>query len=359
MKILFAPMNIASMPGITAGAMEHIGHKAKCISIAESKYFSKTGNVIIIPKYSIWKNPFLAVYYRIKLWALFVYYLIWCDVVHWTWDSMDKRAWDLKLVKLFNKIRIIEWVGSDIRIPEITMRESKWYAESFNAGYEYSAIENEHNSYSKQERFRRHGFIPVLVPEMQLFLKPGLYNKIYTTHYRIDLVNTVKPAYPLLQNDKIVIVHTPSAQFAKGSNFIIPIIEKLQQQYPIDFILLNNMPRSVVLDTMKTADIFIDQIILGSYASAAIEAMSFGKPTLAYIMPSVYKQGIDTSCPIVNVNPDTLESKLIELIESPELRRLIGMKSRQYVDEVHNADKLAAALIDIYKEIKTMKYNDK
>ena len=97
------------------------------------------------------------------------------------------------------------------------------------------------------------------------------------------------------------------------------------------------------------AGIFIDQIILGSYAAAAIEAMSMGKPTVAYIMPSVFKKGVSESCPIVNANPDNLKAVLIDLINNPQLRNEIGRKSRKFVEEFHDSDKLAIQLLDIYR----------
>jgi glycosyltransferase involved in cell wall biosynthesis len=270
-------------------------------------------------------------------------------VIHWSWNSTSKYDLDLRLVKFFKKKRFIEWVGSEMRIPEITMLESKWYKEIFNNGYEYSNTESREASYHLQEKFAKYGFVPVLVPEMHLFLKPGLFKTVFTTQYRIFQKDKFPEVfYPDPANDKIVIVHSPSAKFAKGSGYIITVVEKLKTRHNIEFILLNNVPHPVVLETMKRCDIFIDQIILGSYAAAAIEAMSLGKPTVAYIMPSVYNKGIPADCPIVNANPDTLEQKLTELITDPELRYNTGIRSRRYVEEVHNADTLALQLLEIY-----------
>lgn len=336
------------MPAITAQAMNRLGHEARCISIGTNKYLSGNENVFVLKYHSI-RNPFLYGYYKL-IYIITLYKLLrWCDVVHWTWDSALPFSLDLKLIKWMKKPRFIEWVGSDIRVPEVTMSESEWYQRAYNNGYEYSGMENKAASYRNQERFAKEGFVPILVPEMQLFLKPGLFKTVYTTQYRIPTIE-FESRYPDLQNDKIVIVHSPSAKIAKGSNYILPIVESLKEQYNIEFVLLHNVPRHEVLNAMARADIFIDQIILGSYAAAAIEAMSYGKPVLAYIMPGVFKAGIPDNCPIVNTNPSTLREKLIELLENPQLRREIGIRSREYVEAVHDAERLSANLLECYKK---------
>ena len=74
------------------------------------------------------------------------------------------------------------------------------------------------------------------------------------------------------------------------------------------------MTRAEALEIMQKADIFIDQLILGSYGMSSIEAMSFGKPVMTYIMPKVFEAGLPNECPIVNTNPTNLEGNLIALI---------------------------------------------
>jgi hypothetical protein len=362
MKILFAPQNMASIPAITAAAMNRIeGVKAFYLSdyrhqyVAENKFRIGIGNPFEYTPFK--KNPVKNIAYRAFYNLIFRPYrflklcrwIMWADVIHWTWDSIYPSGIDLWLVKFFKKKRFIEWIGSDIRVPEVTMKESPWYKEAYHNGYEYRNVENKEKSYRIQEKFAKYGFVPILVPEMQLFLKPGLFSIVYTTQYRaFEKEKQVVPYYPKLTNEKILIVHSPSAKMAKGSNYIIPIIEELKKQYPIEFILLHNVSRQQVLDTMKNCDIFIDQIVLGSFASAAIEALSYGKPVVAYIMPSVFEKGTPLDCPVVNANPDTLKEVLINLIENPGLRNKIGIESRKYVEYFHDTDKLVADLINIY-----------
>lgn len=157
------------------------------------------------------------------------------------------------------------------------------------------------------------------------------------------------PQYPAINNNKPLIVHSPTAKIGKGSNIIVPLIEELKKQFNFDFILLHDMSREKVLEIMQKTDIFIDQIIVGSYGMAAMEAMSFGKPVMCYLMPEVFKAGLPEECPIVNTNPDNLKEQLTTLITNAQLRHDTGIKSRAFAEKFHDVEKVSSQLLTIYK----------
>src|SRR5688572_6736744 len=123
MKILFAPINIASMPAITAKSLNGInGVKARYISSYKHKYLSENSFVIklyFLMVYKAFKDaPLWNITYRICYNLLFRPYqfivlcrwIMWADVVHWSWDNMYPSNIDLKLIKALGKKRFIEWV---------------------------------------------------------------------------------------------------------------------------------------------------------------------------------------------------------------------------------------------------------
>jgi glycosyltransferase involved in cell wall biosynthesis len=349
MKIFFAPYNNGSMTSNTAEVLETLGHEAKVLTIVRSKIQEVNKQVIEIDVDLLKANGINSFFYKIYVLGLLIKYIIWADVVHWSQYSILPFDIDLRVIKLLNKKRFVEWYGSDIRIPEITASESKWYGEMFNNGYEYSHIESKDHSFRIQEKFSKYGFIPVVVPELELFLKPNLFSKLCRIQWRVfDHNKFPKSEISGVQN-KITIGHAPSARFAKGTNFIIPIVEEVMNEYNINFILIENLNKEEALNKIKECDIFIDQIILGNYGAAAVEAMSCSIPTVAYIMPSVYKKGVPLHCPIINANVDNLKIELIKLIENAELRIEISRKSRLYVEEHHNIEKITRELVEAYK----------
>lgn len=347
MKILYAPYNIASMPSITAEAMNQLnGITAICITVGQNKYTSNFTNTINLEVNN--SNFFLKVYSKIKVTYFLIKYIYWADVIHWTCGSILPYNFDLFLIRLLNKKAFIEWVGSDIRIPEYLMKINTTYKDVFNNGYEYSKTENLITSFKVQESFRKYNFKPILVPEMKYYLKEGLFNKVYDTQYRINS-NKILPTYTrLVKSSKLKIVHAPSARIAKGSDIILIIIEKLKTVYDFEYLELNNMTHEDVLNNIKDADIFIDQIVLGSYAMAAMEAMSFGKPVISYIIPFYYEMGIPKDCPIINANRDNLYIELEKLITSDKLRLSIGKQSRLYIEKYHDSRILSNKLLAIY-----------
>jgi glycosyltransferase involved in cell wall biosynthesis len=75
--------------------------------------------------------------------------------------------------------------------------------------------------------------------------------------------------------------------------------------------------------------------------------MALGKPVVCYIhdsLLSTYPEGF----PIVNANPDTIESVLEELLLSPQKRHDIGIQSREYAEGVHDIKVVAKRLEKIY-----------
>jgi len=72
---------------------------------------------------------------------------------------------------------------------------------------------------------------------------------------------------------------------------------------------------------------------------------------LSYLRPEVVEEteralGVDV--PIVAVTKETLRDRIAELATSDERGR-IGASSRAYVERVHDADRGAARLIEIYR----------
>jgi glycosyltransferase involved in cell wall biosynthesis len=78
--------------------------------------------------------------------------------------------------------------------------------------------------------------------------------------------------------------------------------------------------------------------------------MALGKPVICYI----HDELVDTfpeGFPIVNANPDTIAAVLEELICSPEKRHELGIKSRAYVEKVHDIRVVASKLKNIYQSL--------
>lgn len=341
------------MPAITAEVLNRTENtEAVCITNFVHKYQSITPGVVLLNKeFStnklinrilkfIWRRTVYK--YQIKKW------IKWADVLHYVWSPAFENGADLAYAEKLKKPLFIEWLGSDIRNPDFLKGINPYYKKAFENGYEYASYESKLNSELRQKIFFKHKATPLLSPEMSLYVKRAFFPKIKILYQRLN-VNDFKAIFPDKYNIRPLIVHSPSAKVAKGSNYIITVIEELKSQFDFDFTILHDMHRSEVLALMQKADIFIDQIIIGSYGMATMEAMSFGKPVMCFILPEVFEAGLSRKCPIVNSNPDNLKENLIILLKDPQLRHDLGRKSRAFVEEFHDAEKVVTDLVEIYK----------
>lgn len=351
MRIAFLPVNIATLPSTTAAAINRLGlADARVLTVSDSPYWSPNKFTKILTPYKEgWKNPFLKLFSVGQKFFYIIKYILWADAIYWVWDSVLPAQLDLRLIKLLKKPILIEWMGSDIRIPELIFDNNKYYRKSWNEDYTYKEESGE-RSYFVQNNFAKAGAIPVLSPEMMLYLKPGLFPVKYSYMQRADLRN-LPPHYPSLTNNNPIIVHTPSARAAKGTKYVREAIQSLKQKYELEYIELSEVSREEVLNAIAKADIYIDQLIFGNYGLAAIEAMSMGKPVVSYLMDMMVDV-LPQDCPIVNANPDNLSEKLSMLLDNPHLRHETGKQGRAYVEKYHDSDKLAYQLMEILNSVK-------
>lgn len=147
--------------------------------------------------------------------------------------------------------------------------------------------------------------------------------------------------------DPIKIVHAPSSRKLKGTEHVLRAIKHLKNQdYNIKLILVENMPHKKAVEYYKQADIVIDQLLIGWYGMIAQECMALGKPVCVYLRQDL--EGYIPSHPMINTTCDNIEKNLKQLIEDAALRSNLGKKGRIYVEKVHNSDRIARRLLDIY-----------
>jgi hypothetical protein len=349
MNILFLPINIASMQAITAEALNNKeGVKAICLTTSVHKYQAVNEITIVLPnKFVSRKNPLKWFYAQRNFKRELLKWIKWADILHYTWEPAYKDGRDLRWAKKMNKPIFIEWVGSDIRDVGILSAINPYYKYAFDNGYECRDIENGVHKKMTEQNFHAAGAKPTLCPEMSLYLNKVLFTSCIPLMQRIN-VKAFLPQFPSPENNKPLIVHSPSAKITKGTNFIIEAIEELKNDLDFEFVLLHDMKREEVLTVIQKADIFLDQIIIGGYGMAAMEAMSFGKPVMCHLLPEVFEAGLPQECPIINTNPANLKEQLIEFIIDPQLRHRRGMMSRAYVEKYHDAEKISDQLIKVY-----------
>lgn len=162
----------------------------------------------------------------------------------------------------------------------------------------------------------------------------------------------LRPFTPVPPSDRErpLVVHAPSNRAKKGTEHVVAACAQL----PVDLDLVEGVPHDQAYERYRRADIVVDQLNAGWHGVFAIEAMALGKPVVTYLDPRVVdraERAYGTKVPIVNASRDTLVEALRPLVESAALRREVGAASRRYVERVHDADRVADRLLDLYARL--------
>jgi len=154
----------------------------------------------------------------------------------------------------------------------------------------------------------------------------------------------------ILNNNKIHIVHAPTNRGLKGSRYIINAMKSLTKKYNnIRFTLVENMSNKDAIQIYKSADLFIDQLLIGWYGGVSVEIMKMGKPVAVFIREEDLKfipkrMASDLKKAIININPFNIESVLDKMIFDPKKLKTKSELCHQYVMKWHSPEYIFSIL---------------
>src|SRR6476469_603311 len=155
---------------------------------------------------------------------------------------------------------------------------------------------------------------------------------------------------PPSDNPRPLVVHAPSNREKKGTQHVIEACAQL----PVELDIVEGVPHDAARERYARADIVVDQLKAGWHGVFALESMALGKPVVTYLKPDVVERSVEgygIRIPIVPATRETLVDALRPLIENPALRREIGAASRASVEQVHDIDRVADRLLDLYRSL--------
>jgi glycosyltransferase involved in cell wall biosynthesis len=146
------------------------------------------------------------------------------------------------------------------------------------------------------------------------------------------------------------VAHAALSRRRKGTELVVAVCEELELELDV----IENVRHDEVGPRLARADIVVDQLNSGWYGLFAIEAMAYGKPVVGYIHDDAATRtaaAFGVEVPIARTTKETLAADLRTLAVSDEERRSRGAAGRAYVERVHDADRMADRLIDIYSRL--------
>jgi glycosyltransferase involved in cell wall biosynthesis len=335
MKVFHGPVNISGMAGVLAQAQRHLGVDAKSYSFDNDfKYYV---GKLIPTKTDILQ--YLRFFIKERLHKYDVYHF------YFGYSLTGSALIDISILKLLRKKVYFYFCGCDIR-------DCKKMIEK----YEFSACKNcwpmlcgKNRLKSKRIAEKYANGIFVSTPDLLEFVENSVW---LPQPIDLERFNKIRGKYVQKSNNKkniITIVHAPSSQQLKGTEFIERAIHELQHNgYPIKFILVKNMSNKRAMEICAKADIAIDQLLIGAYGQYSVEMMALGKPVICYIRDDLVQHYPD-NLPIINANPDNILSVLRKTLDNYDQLDRLREASIDYVSKVHDRYVVANKALDIYR----------
>lgn len=337
MKILHLPAEIAGQLSIAAYAQKAKGYEAFALSAPHVFDYPYPVDIALPKRGNRWLIAMDRVGAFFKTAGKF-------DIYHY-YFARSLLPWmlDVRYEKWRGKRVVAEFFGSDVRLPDIESKRNSYYVNS----YHESEVINRKRLQTWADITE--GEVIFLDHTFNIFLEP-YFDKIHLVGQRVDCFR-YEPNYPSSNSGSPVrVMHAPSQQAFKGTIHIEKAVENLRLKgLKFEYIRVTGLSNSDAMALYKTADLVVDQLCGGAHGVFACEAMALGKPVICYILPELVS-GYPEGFPVINANPDTIESVLEDWIQSPERLHERGKKSRDYALRVHDVRKIADDLIKIYNK---------
>ena len=157
---------------------------------------------------------------------------------------------------------------------------------------------------------------------------------------------------PPKERRRPVVVHAPSSRTRKGTEHVLAACDGLD----VELRIVEGLRHDEALAHYREADLVVDQLNAGWYGILAIECLALGKPVLTFLHDEARRrteEAYSTEIPLVGVTAETLRDRLAELVEAgPAEWRRIGEASRAYVEQVHDVERVADALVELYEGLR-------
>jgi hypothetical protein len=147
------------------------------------------------------------------------------------------------------------------------------------------------------------------------------------------------------------VVHAPSHRYNKGTDLILPIIERLKGRFDFEFVLVEGKTQAECRAIKAGCDLCIDQV--GNrggtgYGVSSLEMLALGIPCVSDFTAPLDK--FMAGHPFYLADPATLENVLTGILAAPDQLIARGTASRSWLEKTHGYAAVYARLMELYRK---------
>ena len=250
---------------------------------------------------------------------------------------------DLFLLRVFRKKVFFHYLGYDIQLVRRSRTIYKWTNVNYYKNNRNHLLDDLYKIFRLQwQRIFSHSTF-VCNPSL-LDFSPSSEVLPLT----IDTMEYVSTAKVYGDGKKVLnIYHAPTSLGNKGTVYIEEALEQLKLKgYKFNYVRLENVSVDNFKTVLKECDLYIDQLLIGWYGMASVQSMALGVPTVCF-----YREHFDFNCyggtsdiPIINANPETIQSVLESVLNNKFDLANISAQSISFVKTYHSLDVLGERL---------------
>jgi hypothetical protein len=154
------------------------------------------------------------------------------------------------------------------------------------------------------------------------------------------------PVTPALTGRRLVVAHAPSSSWLKGSEWVDPVLQRMERQGLLTYRRVQNLPPIMVPSLLREVDVVVDQVVLSNPGVLAAQAMAAGRLVLAHLTEPVRRRFPDPP-PVVETTPETIEQVLLSVIENPEHYAQIAARGVAFARKYHDGRMSARVLTEV------------
>lgn len=331
LRILHGPFEVAGVGGALVSALRRRGHDAELVVMVDAPFGLPTDRVVRGYPARALEGVRAPLRHDV---LHFHFNTTFCEYIDAAWARIAGRP-----------TMIMHFHGDDCRRREVTFAQHPGRARVYDA--------TPRNERLTLRRTRLAGRLchAAVVADLELLahVRP-FFGTVYVVPAPLTLPTTAPP--PLPSGEPPTVFHAPSHPTVKGTAMIEAAIEQVSRRRPLRPRLVTGVSHERVLEEIARADIVIDQMNSETPGIFALEAMALGRPVLCEYRREMLGSFAQRT-PLVAVAPETLAQRLDELCSDPGRREAIGRESAEFVAAVHDANRVAAAIEQVYEHARS------